>query len=191
MSDVVQVIAAATRGHAIPIGCLPAPTVQTAQGQTCSTPCSLALPVNAQAVSFSLSGYRAANGAARGAQGPGSMFSEPPPDLVPNPLWSRNSKQSRHRRLLAGWSGRDRARWLPDPERLRGQHLCRARPNPLSRLRSPRRQRRITCSLLRPQRQHRPSRRLRQRDNGCPRASRPSRKLLDPQGFIRHIPLII
>src|SRR5580693_5897022 len=31
--------------------------VQTAQGETCSTPCSLAVPVTGQAVSFSLKGY--------------------------------------------------------------------------------------------------------------------------------------
>lgn len=61
-------------------------TVQTAQGQTCSTPCSLALPVNAQAVSFSLSGYVPQTVQLGVHQGAGSIFSTPPPDLVPNPV---------------------------------------------------------------------------------------------------------
>lgn len=61
-------------------------TVQTAQGQTCSTPCSLALPVNAQAVSFSLSGYVPQSVQLAVHQAEGSVFSKPPPDLVPNPV---------------------------------------------------------------------------------------------------------
>jgi len=61
-------------------------TVQTAQGQTCSTPCSLALPVNAQAVSFSLNGYVPQTVQLAVHQAEGSLFSTPPPDLVPNPV---------------------------------------------------------------------------------------------------------
>jgi len=61
-------------------------TVQTAQGQTCSTPCSLAVPLNPQAVSFSLSGYVPQTIQLAVHQGEGSIFSKPPPDLVPNPV---------------------------------------------------------------------------------------------------------
>lgn len=61
-------------------------TVQTAQGQTCSTPCSLALPVTPQAVSFSLSGYVPQTVQLTVHQSEGSLFSTPPPDLVPNPV---------------------------------------------------------------------------------------------------------
>lgn len=61
-------------------------TVQTAQGQTCSTPCSLALPVTPQAVSFSLAGYVPQTIQLTVHQAEGSMFSTPPPDLVPNPV---------------------------------------------------------------------------------------------------------
>lgn len=61
-------------------------TVQTAQGQTCSTPCSLAIPVTAQAVSFSLNGYVPQTIQLAVHQAEGSLFSTPPPDLVPNPV---------------------------------------------------------------------------------------------------------
>lgn len=61
-------------------------TVQTAQGQTCSTPCSLALPVTPQAVSFSLNGYVPQTIQLTVHQAEGSLFSKPPPDLVPNPV---------------------------------------------------------------------------------------------------------
>lgn len=61
-------------------------TVQTAQGQTCSTPCSLALPVTPQVVSFSLSGYVTQTVQMTVHQGEGSLFSSPPPELVPNPV---------------------------------------------------------------------------------------------------------
>ena len=60
--------------------------VQTAQGQTCSTPCSLAVPVTAQAVAFSLNGYVPQTVQLAVHQPPGSLFSSPPPDLVPNPV---------------------------------------------------------------------------------------------------------
>ena len=60
--------------------------VQTAQGQTCSTPCSLAVPVTGQAVSFSLNGYAPQTIQLSVHQGEGSLFSKPPPDLVPNPV---------------------------------------------------------------------------------------------------------
>jgi hypothetical protein len=60
--------------------------VQTAQGQTCSTPCSLAVPVTGQAVSFSLNGYVPQTIQLAVHQAEGSWFSKPPPDLVPNPV---------------------------------------------------------------------------------------------------------
>lgn len=61
-------------------------TVQTAQGQTCSTPCSLAVPVSPQAVTFSLNGYVPQTVQLAVHQGEGSWFNTPPPDLVPNPV---------------------------------------------------------------------------------------------------------
>jgi len=60
--------------------------VQTAQGQTCATPCSLAVPVTSQAVSFSLNGYVPQTVQIAVHQAEGSLFSTPPPDLVPNPV---------------------------------------------------------------------------------------------------------
>jgi PEGA domain len=60
--------------------------VQTAQGQTCSTPCSLAVPVTSQAVSFSLNGYAPQTIQLSVHQAEGSLFSTPPPDLIPNPV---------------------------------------------------------------------------------------------------------
>jgi len=61
-------------------------SVQTAQGQTCSTPCSLALPVTSQAVAFALNGYVPQTIQLSVHQPEGSLFSSPPPDLVPNPV---------------------------------------------------------------------------------------------------------
>ncbi|MGB6511365.1 MAG: PEGA domain-containing protein [Xanthobacteraceae bacterium] len=63
----------------------PGANVQTAQGQTCATPCSLAVPVTSQAVSFSLNGYVPQTIQIAVHQAEGSLFSTPPPDLVPNP----------------------------------------------------------------------------------------------------------
>jgi hypothetical protein len=64
----------------------PGATIQTAQGQTCSTPCSLAVPVTSQAVSFSLNGYVPQTIQIAVHQAEGSLFSTPPPDLVPHPV---------------------------------------------------------------------------------------------------------
>jgi hypothetical protein len=61
-------------------------SVQTAQGQNCSTPCSLAVPVTSQAVSFSLNGYVPQTIQIAVHQAEGSLFSTPPPDLEPNPV---------------------------------------------------------------------------------------------------------
>jgi hypothetical protein len=64
----------------------PGANVQTAQGQTCSTPCALALPMNSQAVAFSLNGYVPQSIQLSVQQPEGSLFSTPPPNLVPNPV---------------------------------------------------------------------------------------------------------
>jgi hypothetical protein len=64
----------------------PGANVQTGQGQTCFTPCSLALPVTGQAVSFSLNGYLPQTIQLTVNQPKGSLFSSPPPELVPNPV---------------------------------------------------------------------------------------------------------
>jgi len=64
----------------------PGANVQTAQGQTCSTPCSLALAVTSQAVAFSLNGYVPQTIQLTVNQPKGSLFSTPPPVLVPNPV---------------------------------------------------------------------------------------------------------
>jgi hypothetical protein len=61
-------------------------TVQTAQGQTCSTPCSIAVPVTSQAVAFALNGYIPQTIQLSVHQPEGSLFSTPPPQLVPNPV---------------------------------------------------------------------------------------------------------
>jgi hypothetical protein len=64
----------------------PGATVQSAAGQTCTTPCSLALSVSTQAVSFSLNGYVPQAIQLSVRQPEGTMFSTPPPTLVPNPV---------------------------------------------------------------------------------------------------------
>ncbi|MGC2123444.1 MAG: PEGA domain-containing protein, partial [Xanthobacteraceae bacterium] len=64
----------------------PGASVQTGQGQTCSTPCSLALPVTGQAVTFSLNGYLPQTVQLIVNQPQGSLFSTPPPALTPNPV---------------------------------------------------------------------------------------------------------
>ena len=64
----------------------PGATVQTAAGQTCSTPCSLALSVSTQAVSFSLNGYVPQAIQLSVRQPESTLFSSPPPTLVPNPV---------------------------------------------------------------------------------------------------------
>ena len=65
----------------------PGADVRTAQGQTCPTPCSLAVPLTGQAVTFAMNGYRAADRSGRVRQPPKrSCSSNPPPDLTPNPV---------------------------------------------------------------------------------------------------------
>jgi hypothetical protein len=63
--------------------------VRTTQGQTCQTPCSLALPVEAQSVTFAKSGFLSHAVEISVEQPPKehSFFAKkPPPILVPNPV---------------------------------------------------------------------------------------------------------
>jgi hypothetical protein len=63
--------------------------VRTAQGQTCRTPCSLALPVEGQSVIFAKDGFASQTISISVDQPPEdhSFFSKgPPPTLKPNPV---------------------------------------------------------------------------------------------------------
>lgn len=63
--------------------------VRDAQGRTCQTPCSLALPVESQAVTFAKNGFLSHTVQINVEQPPAehSFFSKsPPPILVPNPV---------------------------------------------------------------------------------------------------------
>ena len=63
--------------------------VRTAQGQTCQTPCSLALPVESQSVIFAKNGFASQTVSISVDQPPAehSLFSKsPPPTLKPNPV---------------------------------------------------------------------------------------------------------
>jgi PEGA domain len=63
--------------------------VRTGQGQTCQTPCSLALPVQSQSVTFAKNGFLPQTVAITVDQPPAehSFFSTtPPPTLTPNPV---------------------------------------------------------------------------------------------------------
>ena len=65
----------------------PGAEVRTAQGQTCQTPCALALPPEPQAVSVSRNGYLPQTvQLAAGPPPEHSFFESPPPALTPNPL---------------------------------------------------------------------------------------------------------
>jgi hypothetical protein len=63
--------------------------VRTVQGQTCQTPCSLALPVESQSVTFAKNGFLSQTVQISVNQPPPehSFFSKrPPPTLAPNPV---------------------------------------------------------------------------------------------------------
>lgn len=64
----------------------PGANVQTTQGQTCRTPCSLAVPATSQAVVFSMNGYTPQTIQVAVNQPEHSLFSNPPPILTPNPV---------------------------------------------------------------------------------------------------------
>jgi hypothetical protein len=66
----------------------PGAEVRTIQGQTCQTPCSLAVPPESQAVSFSKPGFLAQTVPVTVGEVPDHSFLEsaPPPSLTPNPV---------------------------------------------------------------------------------------------------------
>jgi hypothetical protein len=64
----------------------PGANVQTAQGQTCWTPCALSVSAMSQSVTFSKEGYLAQTVQVGVREGEHSFFSSKPPELVPNPL---------------------------------------------------------------------------------------------------------
>lgn len=65
----------------------PGASVQTSmsQGQSCVTPCSLTVPVVSQTATFTMNGYVPQTLPIALHEREHSMFSHPPPDLVPNP----------------------------------------------------------------------------------------------------------
>jgi hypothetical protein len=64
----------------------PGANVQTSQGQTCRTPCGLAVPVTAQSVTFTMAGYVDQQIPLSVQAGDHSLFSSKPPFLMPNPV---------------------------------------------------------------------------------------------------------
>jgi len=65
----------------------PGADVHTAQGQTCQTPCSLAVPPESQAVTFAMNGYLPQTlqvDVHQPTQHP--LFDDAPPTLAPNPV---------------------------------------------------------------------------------------------------------
>ena len=64
----------------------PGVNVQTAQGQTCRTPCSLAVPVMSQSVMFALDGYASQTIPISMREPEHSFFNQKPPYLLPNPV---------------------------------------------------------------------------------------------------------
>jgi len=61
--------------------------VRTAQGQTCQTPCALAVPAQSQPVTFAKSGFVPQTVQVAAGEPPEHSFWEsPPPTLVPNPV---------------------------------------------------------------------------------------------------------
>jgi hypothetical protein len=64
----------------------PSVNVQTSQGQTCRTPCSLAVPVMSQSVMFALDGYVSQTIPISVREPEHSFFNQKPPYLLPNPV---------------------------------------------------------------------------------------------------------
>jgi PEGA domain len=61
--------------------------VRTVQGQTCQTPCSLAVAPQSQVVTFSKNGYQPQTVQVVAGDPPDhSLFESPPPTLTPNPV---------------------------------------------------------------------------------------------------------
>jgi hypothetical protein len=64
----------------------PGVNVQTSTGQTCRTPCSLAVPVMSQSVMFTLNGYVSQTIPLSVREPEHSFFNQKPPYLLPNPV---------------------------------------------------------------------------------------------------------
>jgi hypothetical protein len=64
----------------------PGADVRTSQGQSCQTPCSLALPPQSQVVSFSKPGFLPQSVQITATEPDHSFFESPPPTLSPNPV---------------------------------------------------------------------------------------------------------
>ncbi len=64
----------------------PGAAVHTAQGQTCRTPCSLAVPPESQAVTFAMNGFLPQTVQVDAHQPEHSFFDDTPPTLAPNPV---------------------------------------------------------------------------------------------------------
>jgi hypothetical protein len=64
----------------------PGADVRIAQGQSCQTPCSLNVPPESQAVSFTKGGYLPQTVQVTIRIPEHSMFESPPPDIQPNPV---------------------------------------------------------------------------------------------------------
>jgi hypothetical protein len=64
----------------------PGAEVRTQQGQTCQTPCSLAVQPQSQAVTFAKNGFLPQTVQVVSAEAEHSMFESPPPTLTPNPV---------------------------------------------------------------------------------------------------------
>lgn len=64
----------------------PGADVRTSQGQTCQTPCSLALQPQSQMVSFSRNGFLPQSVQVTASEPDHSFFENPPPALSPNPV---------------------------------------------------------------------------------------------------------
>lgn len=65
----------------------PGANVRTVQGQTCFTPCALAVPSEPQSVTFTKEGFVAQTVSVNLGEPPDhSFWQNPPPSLVPNPV---------------------------------------------------------------------------------------------------------
>jgi hypothetical protein len=64
----------------------PGADVRTSPGQTCQTPCSLALQPQSQMVSFSKNGFLPQSVQITASEADHSLFDSPPPALSPNPV---------------------------------------------------------------------------------------------------------
>ena len=167
--------------------------VQTAQGQTCSTPCSLARAGDKPGGFVHPERLRAADDSARRPPGRRLLVQHAAAGSCPQsgcrctPGGSAPGSAPAQGQAEAAQDGRSTQACAR-----RGRHRCKGRRSRRSPPRSNRR-RKTMCSRLRRQRRHRPSRRRRRRDNAAAVGDDPttSGKIMDDQGFIRHIRLPI